>query len=145
MVCLDGMNAEQFNWRPAAPGANSVYALAVHTLGNAEENILYTLSGRPSALDREQEFAAHAQSTAALQQHWKDLREQLLTTMIHLSTVDLTRAVSHPRRGTVAGREVLLVVARHAAEHLSQAELTRDMAQVSGMPGRPSANTAFGR
>jgi hypothetical protein len=128
VACLDGMTADQFNRHPPAPGANSVYALVVHTLGNAEENILYTLSGIPSTLDREQEFAAHAQSTAALRLHWEDLREQLHTAMGSLSSVDLVRAVRHPRRGVLSAREVLLVVARHAAEHLGQAELTRDIA-----------------
>ncbi len=38
--CLDGLDAEALNWCPPAPGANSLYALATHTLGNAEENIL---------------------------------------------------------------------------------------------------------
>ncbi len=33
----------------------------------------------------------------------------------------------HPRRGWSTGREILLIVARHAAEHLGQAELTRDL------------------
>jgi hypothetical protein len=33
----------------------------------------------------------------------------------------------HPRRGPLSGREILIVVARHAAEHLGQAELTRDL------------------
>jgi hypothetical protein len=33
----------------------------------------------------------------------------------------------HPRRGAISGREILIVVARHAAEHLGQAELTRDL------------------
>jgi hypothetical protein len=122
------MTAEQFNRHPPASGANSVYALTVHTLGNAEENILYTLRGLPNTLDREQEFAAHAQSTAALWLRWDALREQLHAAMIRLSSVDLLREVRHPRRGVLTGREVLLVTARHAAEHLGQAELTRDLA-----------------
>jgi hypothetical protein len=128
VACSDGMTAEQFNWPPSAPGANSVYALTVHTLGNAEENILYMLFGMPSTLDRQQEFAAQTQSTAGLKLHWEVLREQLKEAMLALSEVDMVREVSHPRRGVLTGREVLLVVARHAAEHLGQAELTRDLA-----------------
>ncbi|MBN1310607.1 MAG: hypothetical protein JXB30_04240 [Anaerolineae bacterium] len=33
----------------------------------------------------------------------------------------------HPRRGQMAGRAELIIVARHAAEHMGQAELTRDL------------------
>ena len=38
---------------------------------------------------------------------------------------DGTRA--HPRRGTITGRDVLIVVARHAAEHWGEAQLTRSL------------------
>src|SRR6185312_12910639 len=61
MACLAGMGAEQINWQPPAPGANSVYVLATHTLGNAEESILYTLRDQPSTRNREEEFAARGQ------------------------------------------------------------------------------------
>ncbi len=37
----------------------------------------------------------------------------------------------HPRRGEVRGFDVLLVVARHAAEHLAQAEVTRTIVQAN--------------
>ncbi|MGH2389219.1 MAG: DinB family protein [Chloroflexota bacterium] len=129
ITCVEGMDTEQLNWRPPAPGANSVYVLATHTLGNAEESILYTLRDQPSTRDREREFAARAQSLSALQEHWQDLREHLQAAMLGFSDSDLARTVKHPRRGLMTGREVLLVVARHAAEHLGQAELTRDLAQ----------------
>jgi hypothetical protein len=131
LACLAAMDASQFNWQPPARGANSVYALAVHTLGSAEEGILHALCNRHGTRDREQEFLAHAESSAALQEHWHDLREQLQTAIIGLSAHDLVRTVNHPRRGPLTGREVLLVVARHSAEHLGQAELTRDMIQTS--------------
>jgi len=128
-ACVEGMDTDQLNWQPSAPGANSVYVLATHILGNAEESILYTLRDQPSTRDREREFAARAQSPAALQERWQKLREQLQAAMLGLSAGDLARTVNHPRRGPLTGREVLLLVARHAAEHLGQAELTRDLAQ----------------
>ncbi len=49
--------------------------------------------------------------------------------MTALSALDLEREVTHPRRGALTGRDVLIVVARHAVEHLGQAELTRDLAR----------------
>lgn len=42
---LDGCTAEELNWRPAAPATNSLYAIATHVLGNAEEKVLGTLRG----------------------------------------------------------------------------------------------------
>ena len=46
-----------------------------------------------------------------------------------MSAADFERAEIHPRRGVLTGREVLLIVARHATEHLGRAELTRDLAK----------------
>ena len=44
---LDGLTAEELNWRPTAPATNRLYAIATHVLGNAEENLLGTLCGQP--------------------------------------------------------------------------------------------------
>ena len=119
------------NWRPPAPGTNSVYALAVHTLGNAEENILATLGGQPVNRQREDEFSGRGSSSAAIQDQWRRLRQEVTTTLSRLRSADLDRNYAHPRRGGLTGREVLLIVARHAAEHLGQAELTRDLYRAS--------------
>jgi hypothetical protein len=35
---LDGLSAEELNWRPVAPATNSLYAIATHVLGNAEDS-----------------------------------------------------------------------------------------------------------
>lgn len=66
-------------------------------------------------------------SSAAIRAQWFDLRRRLAVAIGSLSSVDMARLRVHPRRGSITGREVLLVVARHAAEHLGQAELTRDL------------------
>jgi uncharacterized damage-inducible protein DinB len=114
-------------WRPQTPaGANSLAGLATHTLGNAEENILGVLAGRPVDRDHEREFAA-VPSQAAIADRWRHLRPRLLAVLSRLSAEEVARPRAHPRRGTITAREVLLVVARHAAEHLGQAELTRDL------------------
>lgn len=100
--------------------------MATHTLGNAEENILGVLAGQPVDRDHEREFAA-APSQAAIAAQWQDLRPRLLAVLCGLPAGELARPRAHPRRGSITAREVLLVVARHAAEHLGQAELTRDL------------------
>jgi 2'-5' RNA ligase len=128
LVALVGaLDEADLSWRPAAPGSNSLHALAVHTLGNAEENILATLGGQAIARQREREFAPGGLSAAALQARWEGLRAGLTTALARLGPADLDRTYQHPRRGPLTGREILLVVARHAAEHLGQAELTRDL------------------
>lgn len=124
--CLAGLDQQQVNWRPLAPQANSLYAIVTHTLGNAEENLLYTLRGQPSQRDREGEFAASAASSLPIETRWLTLRAQLIATLSHLPPADLDREWRHPRRGSLTGREIVLVVARHSAEHPGQAELTRD-------------------
>ncbi len=127
VTCLDGLSEEQLNWRPAAPNANSLYALATHTLGNAEENILYTLFSKPSSREREQEFLARGHAADELLAHWRVLCEQIGQALLSLSNEDLREEHIHPRRGTITGLDILIVVARHTAEHLGQAELTRDL------------------
>jgi hypothetical protein len=131
VACLDGLGADELNWRPSAPAANSLYALAIHTLGNAEENILETLGGQAVGRDRETEFAASGDSFAGVAARWRELRERLAQTPTDLPSGALEAEYPHPRRGTVTGRAILIVVARHAAEHLGQAELTRDLLRAS--------------
>ena len=119
------LDAGGLTWRAPAPETNSIYALTIHTMGNAEENILETLCGRPVGRRREAEFAQ--EGAAEVRARWRELRPQLATALAALPLGTLERACPHPRRGTIGGREVLIVVARHAAEHLGQAELTRDL------------------
>ncbi|EFH85376.1 DinB family protein [Ktedonobacter racemifer] len=129
--CLDGLDENQLNWQPPAPHANSLYTLVVHTLGNAEENLLLTLFDQPSSRNREQEFVMKGQSADALIAQWQALRERLQKTLLSLSSGDLEQEHLHPRRGSITGLDILIVVARHAAEHLGQAELTRDLVLAS--------------
>jgi hypothetical protein len=127
LVTLVGeLDEAGLNWRPPAPNANSLFALATHTLGNAEENILQTLCDQSGSRRRDEEFASRGDS-AAIVERWRMLRADLTAAMAALTPADLDDERSHPRRGALTGREVLLVVARHAAEHLGQAELTRDL------------------
>ena len=54
-----------------------------------------------------------------------------------LTRGDLDAAREHPRRGTLTGRDVLIVVARHTAEHWGEAQLTRSLMKARD-GGRPS-------
>jgi hypothetical protein len=127
VVCLNGLDEGQLNWRPPGPQTNSLYLLAIHTMANAEENILGTLCGQPIERRRGDEFAVWGTAAADAEARWRDLRERLTAALGTLDPTELEREREHPRRGSLTGREVLLVVARHAAEHQGHAELTRDL------------------
>jgi uncharacterized damage-inducible protein DinB len=127
IACTEGLTDEELNWRPSVPGANSLGAIALHALANAEENILGTLFGQGVVRDREGEFAATGVSTATIQARAEAVQMRIREALVRLTSGDLQRECQHPRRGTLSGREVLLIAARHAAEHMGQAELTRDL------------------
>lgn len=130
VACLDNLSTAEINWRPL-PTANSLYVLAIHTLANAEENLLGTLCGLPVARQRQAEFAAEGVSAEVIYQQWQSLRRHLKQHLVTLPTTALNELRQHPRRGVVTGRDLLIIVARHAAEHLGQAELTRDLLQAT--------------
>lgn len=115
------------HWRPPATDTNSIAVLVTHTMGNAEENILETLCGERVGRQREGEFVPQQITAAELADEWSALRPRLAHALAALPCNAMDRQVEHPRRGQISGREVLIVVARHAAEHLGQAELTRDL------------------
>lgn len=126
IACLDGLAEDDLNWRPLN-NASSLYVLATHILGTTEENILGVLCGQPTQRQRKAEFIAQGTSVEALQLKWHDLQKRIMQSLEQLPPEELEREREHPRRGQLTGREVLIVVARHAAEHMGQAKLTRDL------------------
>ena len=55
--------------------------------------------------------------------------------MTAMARDDLDAARQHPRCDTITGRDVLIVVARHTAEHWGEAQLTRSL--MKARSGRP--------
>jgi hypothetical protein len=131
---LEGLDARALNWRPPAAQTNSLYATASHVLGNAEESILHTLCGQPVTRSRATELAASGASAAPLREHWRRLRACIGDALEPLLPNALDQPCRHPRRGVIAGREVLLVVARHAAEHWGEAQLTLSLLRAAISP-----------
>ena len=119
------------DWRPPAPEANSVYTLAVHALGTTEHRLLAVLCGLDVELDREAEFASGGGSATAIHDEWRALSARIDAALKQLTEADLARTRRHPIRGEITGLDVLIVVARHMAEHAGQAEHTRDLALAS--------------
>lgn len=118
--------APVLHFRPPADEANSILGLARHTLANARDNILSVMLGEPGGRDRQSEFEDLDPSEVL--ELWNGLRAELEGALMAIQDDMLNERVEHGWRGPMARREVLIVVARHAAEHLGQAELTRDLA-----------------
>lgn len=132
LACANGLDEAGINWKPDAPDTNSIYVLATHTMGNVRQNTLAVLGGGEDQRDRDAEFVASGDSAADLQRQWAELKPQVQETLGRLGEADLTRVHAHPRRGTITGHQVLMLMATHAAEHAGQAELTRDLWKARG-------------
>ena len=133
VACLEGFDSDSLNWRPL-DDANSLYVLANHTMGNVRYNFLNVLCGLPVTRDRDAEFMVRGSSAVEIEARWNELKGQISDAIKGLPPTELDRERDHPHRGSITGRELLIVVARHAAEHYGQAQLTRDLlkAQLSG-------------
>ena len=128
--CLEGLGESELNWSPM-DDANSLYVLATHTMGNIRQNVLRGLCDVPLQRDRDAEFLATGVSPDEIKARWSELRDQISSCVKELPADRLDRAKEHPGRGVISGRETLTLVARHAAEHFGQAQLTRDLLRVS--------------
>lgn len=126
LACLDGLDEAALNWRPL-PNANSLYVLATHMLGNIEETVWGLVCGQPVVRDRDAEFSATGHDAPLLQTRWQTLQTHIAHHLAQLPSSTLEQEHLHPRRGPLTGWAILLIVARHAAEHLAHAELTRDL------------------
>lgn len=138
MTCLDGLDADGLNWIPPAPNANSLHAIAEHAIANAEENVLGIVCHLDSLSQRVEEFSTLASTAEPLRGRAVSIMTRIRESLAALSAEDLRSVCSHPRRGSLPAYEVLIVAARHAAEHQGQAELTRDLllAHLSSNAGR---------
>ncbi len=123
---MDGLAVEELNWRPPAPDTNSIYVLASHTLGNVRWSILELLGGEHVNRDRDQEFQSIADASNVPMPGWTALRADLERAMAGLAAEAMDMRFAHPVFGDLSGREVLIVVIRHAAEHLGHAQVARD-------------------
>jgi hypothetical protein len=121
------IDQDGLHWQPPAEATNSIAVLVVHTLGNIEENILEVLLHQPVSRDRDAEFIEGEFDAGDLQAKWAELRARLETALAQAPIEELDIVRSHPRRGTMTGRGVLISAAQHCAQHYGQAELTRDL------------------
>jgi hypothetical protein len=127
VLLANGIGDDGLQWKPPADAANSIAVMLTHTLGNARENVLEILCGEAVNRDRESEFVDRPVTAESLAAQWSELKSRLVAKLSTVPVSELDRVRSHPRRGEIDGRSILIVATRHAAEHLGQAELTRDL------------------
>ncbi len=133
--CLDGLGEDDINWRPLE-NANSLYILATHMMSNMKETILSILCGQTmSKRHREDDFKVVGTAIEPVRESWNELKKRVDTSLDLLEPDALDKEYMHPRRGKITGREILVVVAKHASEHFGQAELTLDLLRKAR--GRP--------
>ena len=125
-VAFEDLDSAGRAWHPDVPDANSVLALLNHTISNAEDNLLGTVLGQSLHYDRQADFDTPTASQDAIHERWNGIRSIFEAALPTLDNPRLAETMQHPRRGPVTRLDILIVVARHAAEHLAHAELTRD-------------------
>ncbi|HEV8230530.1 MAG TPA: DUF664 domain-containing protein [Candidatus Limnocylindria bacterium] len=125
----DGLSAEQLRWTPTAKDANSLLVLAAHTVGAAERHVVVNVGGgRPSGT-RDEEFAAK-RDIAAVRARWAELRPAIVSIIEELPPGRLDDEIPGPN-GSHTVRWFLMHAIAHAAEHAGQAELTRDLVDLT--------------
>ncbi len=137
MEIVDSLTVEELNWRPPSPDANSIYALAAHTLGNVRMHVFRVLLGQTIDRDRDGEFRSVADASNVPIPGWAALRAEVETALGALPPDAIDRTFEHPVFGPLTGREVLMVMMRHTAEHHGHVGLTRDLI----VAARPSGRT----
>ncbi len=127
MACLDGLSADELDWRPATGAGNSLPVLAAHVLGNVEEKILEFLGGQPVGRVRDREFATGAAQASAVVAHWSEVKASLPQAVAALPMEAWDTPHGRGDLSQLTGRALLLLVHRHASEHLGEAQLIRDL------------------
>ena len=137
---IDGLDAEQLNWKPPVEGSNSCYVIATHTLGNVRAWVLGICCGQPIDRDRAAEFASSGEDAAPLMERGRALGREIEAAFATLDagSLDELREARQNLWGAgttrpVTGREAILHALEHAANHIGHIEITRDLARARAL------------
>ena len=133
---VDGLTEQQLNWRPSSGTANSAYAIASHVVGSTRVYALGFGCGQTVTRDRSAEFATSGSSSQDLVIALGQLADEITTALATLAPATLDECLWPTRElwGTgqvreISRREALVESIRHAALHLGELRLTRDLAR----------------
>ena len=137
---LDGLDAEQLNWKPPVADANSIFVIVTHTLGNIRAWVLGICCGQPIDRDRPAEFASSGPNAAPLVERARELAREVEDALAGLdpSTLDDLREARQRLWGAgtaepVTGRAAILHAIEHASEHLGHIGITKDLLARAGV------------
>jgi hypothetical protein len=134
-ISLAGLTTAQLGWRPATGAPNSPYAIAAHVLSSTRVYALGFGCGHPVQRDRDSEFTAWGTDAEELIAKLRGLQQAITVALAALAPAALDeRLLPSPELwGTgetheISRREALVESIRHAAIHLGELRLTRDLA-----------------
>jgi len=123
---------DELNWQPPAPGTNSIYVLAVHSLGHLRQGVLGVLGGQSEERDREAEFAGPVATADTVPvPGWLETRAAMDAVLRTLPTEALGRMYEPVGREPMTGAGLLALMTRHTALHEGHMEITRDLVQAA--------------
>jgi uncharacterized damage-inducible protein DinB len=132
---ISGIDERQLAWRPPAAQANSAAAIAAHVLSATRVYALGFGCGRPVTRDRPAEFAATTVDAPRLTAALRALTDEVEAAFAGLPAERLEEQFVPPQElwGTgephaITAREVIVESIRHAAIHLGELRLTRNLA-----------------
>lgn len=142
-VALDGLTPAQLSWRPPTGTANSASAIASHAAASTRVYALGFGCGRAVQRDRPSEFAASGADGAELARALRRLAGEIGAALASLTPSRLDERLTPPQElwGTgavheISRRDALVEAIRHAALHLGELRLTRDLARAhTSAPG----------
>jgi uncharacterized protein DUF664 len=117
------------NWKPPAPGTNSLLVLVTHALASAEEHVVGKAAGKTVVRNRDAEFASKGEPSH-LAARAAEVRRRIDDALAGLEgRFDEERDPPFGKwpgsRATVRDRLVHSI--SHTAEHVGHAQLTRDL------------------
>ena len=104
VACLDGLSAAEMGWKPGAASANSLRDLAVHSIANAEENVLGVAGGMVIDRSHGDEFSSDV-AAEAIHVRLADVLSRIGRCLDAFTADELGAGRDHPRRGRRTGFE----------------------------------------
>ncbi len=122
---LESVPQEALSWRPAFDGANTLGAIAVHTVASCEWWVLACVRGDDIPRDRDAEFRATTTATEVRRRFeaWYAAVEAL----IRDQPPGWFAALSQHPNGDRTRRRCLMHTVEHMAQHFGHIEMTVDL------------------
>ncbi len=125
---IQGMSAEEMNWKPLARDTNSAAVLITHLAGAESFRIHQVVGGTDIGRNRDTEFAARASSVADLTALLDRTAARSRAVLEKVRSKDLDKVVT-AREGEAPAslRWGLLYNLQHYGQHLAAISLTRQL------------------